>query len=471
MDFDEEIFLRALMERPSDAKRFSQSFDPAWLKTVELQPILSTIFAFVEKYTVPPNIQALRNELILQDKSAYDVRYKEIVDRLEQKEYDISEVIQCLDLAKSVAISWSLENLYNSPELVHQRKALNGKEVLHSLQQWIIQFAGANEQKEFRIGEAIDELIKNRGWNTPDVKIPCGISIIDEWTNGGLRPKNLGILMAPTGSGKTTCLTIMAYKMSLIENKKVLFITNELSMDETTEKFGALISGEHLDTVMTIPAVIRDRFSKLHKYEFHDNLYLAEVTSEISTDDIEAMIHRYDNLYGWKPDVVIIDYMERMKPTVTVRRDQSWNWYGYIAKDLARFSKRYNVLVWTAGQTNRGGFNNEVESSLAHAQGSVQHLQEAAAVISVRQRGDLKQHLKDPENEKVLEFTNLKVRHSKRADTSVYYPANLGRMHISKEQIDPKSFEDTEETGDLPKSTGRKRGQRKKKTEEEDGAL
>lgn len=455
-DFDELLFIKSLTERPADAKRFSQYFSPEWLKTVEYRVILYNIYEFTKKYSIPPSISTLRKLFIEEDKTAYETRYKDTLDKLDKTNLETSEVIHCLDQAKKVAIVWSLESLFNNPAFIQQREEHNGSEVMHDIQKWITQFDGSNEDVELRIGEAVDKLIKDRGWALPDTKIPCGIKFIDDWCGGGLRPKQLGLILGVTGAGKSVCLMIMAHKISLVEGKRVLFISNELSMGEIAERFGAMISGEDINTVIQEPSIIRARMETLTKWGFQDRLWLAEVNREISSDDIEGMISRYMNLYGWQPDVVVIDFMERMKPTTQGhKRDETWNWYGAIAQDLIRFAKRTNILVWTAGQTNRAGYNNKAEQSLSHAQGSIRHLQECSAVIALRQRGEF-DDIKKP-GIRMLEFSALKMRHNKRAESSLIVEANLSKMSISENYHNVSEWQARDDLDDEP------RGNRKAK--------
>ena len=452
-DFDELLFIRSLMDRPADAKRYSQYMKPEWLKTVEYRILLDKVYEFTKKHSIPPSVETLRKLFIEEDQSAYNTRYKDSIDSLAKVNLDQSEVLHCLDNAKKVGIVWSLEALFNDPSFIHKREYKEGGEIMHDLHEWITQFDGTNEDVEMRIDDAVEHLIKERGWMQKNTEIPTGIEFIDDWCGGGLRPKQLGLILAPTGHGKSTCLMIMAYKMSLLENQRVLFISNELAMSEITERFGAMISGEEINKVIHEPTVIRQGMTTLTKWGFHDRLWLAEVNREISSDDIEGMIARYINLYGWKPDVVVIDFMERMKPTVTGhKRDETWNWYGAIAQDLIRFAKRTNILVWTAGQTNRSGYNNKVEQGMAQAQGSIKHLQECSAVIAMRQRSDFDSEKKP--DIRMLEFLALKMRHSKRPETSLIVEANLGKMSISKNYHSLKEWQAEQGTEDseLPAS-------------------
>lgn len=448
MGFDEKLFIRALMDRPADAKKYCQTFDPSWLRTVELRPVIDKVFTFTKDFSTPPSMDTLRKLFIDEDSQSYDIRYKQTIDDLDKCKLDTDSVLYCMDQAKDMAIVWSLESLFNRTDFAAMREDNEGKEVIREVQKWLTQFDGANDDVELRIGDAIQKLIKERGWENYNTDIPTGIEFLDDWCGGGLRPRQLGLILAPTGGGKSMALMVMAYKMSLIMGKRVLFISNELSMNEVTERFGALIAGQDMNTVQREPSVIKAGMERLQKLGIQDRLYLAEVNRDISTNDIEAMMKRYIDLYGWSPEVVIVDYMERMKPTVTdVKRDKVWDWFGAIASDLVRFAKRTNTLVWTAGQTNRGGLSSENEQSMAQAQGSIKHMQECSAVIAMRQRGDLKT---DNDHVKILEFRALKMRHSKRDDTSLLVEVDLGKMLITRNYHSKDEWKDNKDTKDLP---------------------
>lgn len=430
MAFDEQLFIRALMDRPADAKKYCQTFDPMWLQTVELRPILHQLFEFTKKYTVPPSIDALREVFVDMDAKLYDIRYKPVIDKIAAKQLVTSDVLLCLDKAKAAAITLSLNSLTQTGEFTRLMDANDGHEVMREIRKWYAKFEGEHDSVELRIGEAVDRMIAERGWKNEKTEIPCGIEFIDDWCGGGLRPKQLGLVLAPTGHGKSVVLTVIAYKIALLCQKRVLYISNELAWEDCTARFGALIASTDIGSIVREPTVLREGNERMTNWGLNNNLWLWETTSEITADDIESRIKHYIDLYGWCPEVVVVDYMERMKPVQTgYARDATWNWYGAIAGDLVKLAKRNALLVWTAGQTNRSGMNNAVEQNMTQAQGSIRHLQECSAVIALRQRGDLKH---DAEDVKILEFQALKMRHSKRADDSILVEADMGKLLITK---------------------------------------
>ena len=429
--FDEGIFLRSLTERPESARQMSRTFEIDWLETAEYRPILQSVFDFIKEKSIPPSISTLRDIFKGKDKTRYENRFKEVFDQLEKLTPSQSDIIFHLDKAKEVAITRSLTNLVRSEHFQRLQEEHSGAEMIDEINKWKRLFEGQSRSVELDFKQAIDNLISERGWNLHEQQpIPVGIPFIDDWSGGGLRRKQLSILLAPSGHGKSQLLTIIAHNIAKQLDNKVLYISNELSMEEITERFLAKVTGTSLSKITVDPVAGYKGLARHWQAGLHNHLRLVEVLEEFDTDYIESLISKYINLYGWKPDVIVLDFMERMKPTVTgVRRDQSWNWLGYIAKDLVRLAKRGNYLIWTAGQINRGGYD-APEQSMSQAQGSIQHLQEAALVVAMRKISSTNIKMESEEAD-ILQFKPLKVRNAKASWDPIYVEARLGHLSIT----------------------------------------
>jgi hypothetical protein len=183
-------------------------------------------------------------------------------------------------------------------------------------------------------------------------------------------------------------------------------------------------------------------------------LRITAFNSDLSTDEIENMMNRWANMSGWKPQILILDYMERMKPNGDgYSRKAEWQWMGAIAKDLVRFSRQHNIITWTACQTNRSGFVKEAELSMEMAQGSKRHFDEAAVVLGIRKTWGT-------DREEAMEIVCLKNRHGKSDDKPICLKCNLETMYISEVKVDrllrrddPLPDEDTPEGGTVKKSS------------------
>ena len=88
---------------------------------------------------------------------------------------------------------------------------------------------------------------------------------------------------------------------------------------------------------------------------------------ECSVNHIYALIDTLKRSENWKPDVVILDYMDLM-----VSRNPSYNTDDYtrqkhVANEIRGLAKNETVLVYTATQTNRSGSGSDTMADLNSA--------------------------------------------------------------------------------------------------------
>ncbi len=440
MKFDEKAFIYALCSRPEDARRFATSFKPSWLNTSELVPILAEVFSFTRKHGEQPSINTLHKVFKDKDEEAYNLRYKAVLDSITETIPDRSTQLYTLGKAKDTGVVRDFQELSADQNFLKKQAELEGGDMLKALYRFLTKHGDLNEDRTMDVREAIDNLIDSHGFTPELVRIPCGIHVIDKWTGGGLRTKQLGIIMAPTGDGKSSMLVNMAHKMSAVEERRVWLVTNELSLEEQTERVLSKITGVKVQDIIDDPGVAyTPELERKWREGLHEKLRITEVNREVSVDDLESEMMKWVNLLGWKPDVLVLDFIERMRPCDTgYSRDRVWDWLGAISRDLSRFAKRHNILVWTAAQTNRSGFGRDPKKrdplSLEMAQGSVKHLQEAACIIGMRQ-----QELSDEEI--VMELVDLKQRFAKRSKRSVFLEVDLSRMSITNNEVEADTCE------------------------------
>lgn len=440
MKFNEAVFIYALTSRPEDAKRFATTFKPAWLNTAEYVPILAELFAFTRKHGEQPSISTLHTVFKDKDEEAYNLRYRAALDTLTDDIPDRSEQIYVLGKARDTGVVRDFQELSADQGFLKKQIDLEGGSILETLHKFFNKHGDLSEDRTMDVKAAIDHLIDSHGFSSELVRIPCGIHVIDRWTGGGLRTKQLGIIMAPTGDGKSSVLINMAHKMAAIALRRVWLVTNELSLEEQTERMLSKITGVDMTEIIDDPGIAYTKeLDRKWKEGLHDRLRLTEINREVSVDDLESEMMKWVNILGWKPDVLVLDFIERMRPCDTgYSRDRVWDWLGAISRDLSRFAKRHNILVWTAAQTNRSGFGRDPKKqdplSLEMAQGSVKHLQEAAAIIGMRQ-----QEL--PGEKIVMELADLKQRFSKRTKRNVFLEVDLSKMQITNNEVEMRDAE------------------------------
>lgn len=467
--FDEGVFIWSLSARPEDARDMMSIFRPQWLHDPAHQAILAGLYRFVRNYKMVPDLDTLGKALRAEDETIYSHRLEPALDLIKQTNPPIAEQVFVVEQAKRAAITRSFQEMISQSDFQTKILSNDGRSVMRDVTRWMRQFEDSNVEVTARIDELTEMLIRENHKNAHAFKMPTNIGPIDDWTNEGLRSKQLGIIIAPTGHGKSVILMSMAFNMAIQDEVNIWFITNELSAEEQTERFLSRITGEPVSEIQDDPHIAHHHLKKKWDINANNRLLLTSVNKEMSMNEVESMMARHNNLYGWKPNVICLDYMERMKPNETgYDRNREWNWLGAIAGDMVRFAKRHNIILWTAAQTNRAGMS-DAEMRMDMAQGSIKHLQEAAAVI-----GSRKVYVEGEEGsgeESIgMEFFPLKMRHGKTTRSKIL-KVNLATMRITQEEgkrIDRTGDEeeDEEELGSgkhLPTSMkGRLSGKGKK---------
>jgi len=188
---------------------------------------------------------------------------------------------------------------------------------------------------------------------------------------GGLGNKELAMVVAPPGVGKSLYLVNQGVQ-ALMNNKKVLYISLEMSEDRIAARF---------DSVMTLipQKKLKDSLSMLQKRLalFGDKfpggqLMIKEFPTGLANiNDIRSLLVQLQNYEDFKPDVVLIDYLELLRPT----RDGLAEYQAQqrISEELRGIAVECDVLVWTATQTNRQGRSVKLitDAELADAYGKI----------------------------------------------------------------------------------------------------
>lgn len=191
--------------------------------------------------------------------------------------------------------------------------------------------------------------------NEGDYIKTCLPSLDRGLTGGGLGRKELAMVVAPPGVGKSLYLANQAVKC-LIENLKVVYISLEMSEDRVAQRLdsistlipqGMLSEASERAKLKQRHKILRERFPKA-------NLRIKEFpTGMANINTIRSYLNQLKSYEGFEPDVLIIDYMELLRP---VREGMSeYEAQQRIAEELRGLSVEQDILVWTATQTNRQG--------------------------------------------------------------------------------------------------------------------
>jgi replicative DNA helicase len=182
--------------------------------------------------------------------------------------------------------------------------------------------------------------------------ISTGFERVDEICKGGLGKSELGVVIAPTGAGKSMVLVHLG-SQALKQGKTVVHYTLELQDTVVGNRYDSCISEVPLGDLF------QNKKQVLYKIkDIPGQLIIKEYpTKSASTETIKNHIERLRKK-GIEPDMIIVDYADLLRPTRSSKEKRYDLESTY--EELRAIAQIYKCPVWTASQTNRSGLNAEV---------------------------------------------------------------------------------------------------------------
>ena len=182
--------------------------------------------------------------------------------------------------------------------------------------------------------------------------ITMGWDEIDAICDGGLGVNELGVVIAPTGAGKSMVLVHLGAQ-ALKEGKTVVHYTLELKDTVVASRYDSCIVGYALNDLSNFKDEILEKIK-----EIPGQLIVKEYpTKSASTNTIRTHISKLKKR-GIVPDMIIVDYGDLLRPT-SIKKEKR-NELESIYEELRTLAGEFKCPVWTASQPNRSGLNAEV---------------------------------------------------------------------------------------------------------------
>lgn len=257
---------------------------------------------------------------------------------------------------------------------------IKDKEIINKIEDTFKKIAdiGVDEENSCEVFDNIDKVLSKEFRRT----IPTGIEFIDAVTGGGLGRGEIGLILAPSGVGKTTILTKIA-NTAYEDGRRVLQIIFEDTKEQIQRKHYSIWSGvpqsEIDDDLENIREFIHKKSAEMMKTS--GKLKLIKFGQEHTTfNDIRAWIKTHEKKHGYKFDIIVLDYLDCLEPnTRQVDRNEAEL---QIIKSFEAMASELDVPCWSAIQSNRSGFGSEFIE--AHQSGgSIKRIQKSHFFMSV----------------------------------------------------------------------------------------
>lgn len=208
--------------------------------------------------------------------------------------------------------------------------------------------------------------------------IPMGIPSIDKLLKGGLAKGEIGVILAPTGVGKSTLLTKMAnHAYNLGYNVLQIFFEDNLKIIQ--RKHFTLWTGISPDELSNKKEEVLKKVIDI-KEKMPNELILKKLPSDTLTlsqikNQVRKMVAE-----GTKVDMVVLDYIDCIVPDKNL--GDEWKSEGSVMRGFEAMCHELNLVGWTATQGNRSSISSEVVTT-DQMGGSIKKAQVGHVIISV----------------------------------------------------------------------------------------
>lgn len=450
--FQEEAIISLAIDYPDFFLAVADFIKPEMFSRLDARLVMAEILNLHEKYNTIPTRGILRDHI--ESFLTEDDPHEEIMSLVDRKS-NYREI----PIVKELLLTWAKRKAFGmlyKPEAIEAFK--NGNyEHLEQLFNQANRIVDVGDNSGFWFFENLEILFQPSAIEHRTT----GFQRLDKMlNNGGPSPKEVVCWMAPTNVGKSVLLcnnaitSLKGIGPGGQPGQDVLLVTFELDAIKTAMRCLASAVNLPIDQLTDHQDIVR-RTVKSMDTTYNKKFYIYELPpDECSVNHIYSLLTNLKRTKGWKPDVVVIDYMDLMVSRHKRYNDNEYTRQKHVATEIRGLAKNENILIFTATQTNRGGMDGSL-IDLNKAAESFGKQFSLDYIISLNQAMD--ERRADPPQ---LRFFIAKNRNGPKHET-ITCEINYKTMVVSECKVQP-AFVSQEDRDDDDENDGRRsrRGRR-----------
>ena len=356
-------------------KSFSQSiidviqakyFDNQYFKL-----IMQLIKEYYEKYQSTPTFDGLEQLTTLEISSEMARKY--IFDILKEvKDASFKDHLFIKEKSIKFCKQQELKKAIRKVENIMEKGEFESYDKCEEYIREAIQI-GDGDTGNFEVFHNLEEVLKD-DFRHP---VPTGLDGIDNLLNGGLAKGEIGVILAPTGVGKTTMLTRFA-NTAFNMGYNVLQIFFEDNPKIIQRKHFTCWTGISPDELSSNKEEVLSKADEMKKNG--GKMILKKLPSDENTmTQIKNQIRKITS-EGNNIDVVVLDYIDCVIPDRSF--NDEWKGEGSVMRKFEAMCHELDLVGWTATQGNRSSISSEVVTT-DQMGGSIKKAQVGHVIISV----------------------------------------------------------------------------------------
>jgi len=357
-------------------KDFSQSIidviENGYFENKYFKIIIQMIKEYYKKYNHTPSFDTL--EQVTKSELQQQIAAKVVLDTIKK----IQEApIDGVDFVQEKALKFCKQQELQKV-MTRAQKIIDGGEFENydTLEEMVREalLVGSKDTSMLDVFSNLDQVLED-DYRHP---IPMGIPGIDRLLKGGLAKGEIGVILAPTGVGKSTVLTkISNHAFNLGFNVLQIFFEDNPKVIQ--RKHFTLWTKIHPDDLSDNKEKVMNSVNEI-KNTMNNELILKKLPSDTKTmlqikNEIRKVIAD-----GTKIDMVVLDYIDCIVPDKNL--GDEWKSEGSVMRGFEAMCHELNIVGWTATQGNRASISSDVVTT-DQMGGSIKKAQVGHVIISV----------------------------------------------------------------------------------------
>ena len=334
--------------------------------------LLQMIKEYYVKYESTPNFETL--EQIIKSEVSQELVAKIVLDTLKQvKEAPFEGTQFVQEKALKFCKQQELQKAMDKAQKIITQGDFESYDKVEGLVREALQ-VGEIEKGQTDIFSDL-ETVLDEDYRHP---IPMGIPGIDKLLKGGLAKGEIGVILAPTGVGKTTILTKIA-NTAFNLGYNVLQVFFEDNPKIVQRKHFTIWTGIPPDELAKHKEDVMSKVTEIQE-TMQNKLVLKKLASDTMTmnqlkNQVRKMIAD-----GNKLDMIMLDYIDCVLPESSSKDE--WKAEGSVMRGFEAMCHELNLVGWTATQGNRSSISSEVVTT-DQMGGSIKKAQVGHVIITV----------------------------------------------------------------------------------------
>jgi len=377
----QQSLIKAIVEDKKYAESIIDVLETKFFENASFKFIIENIKELYKTYNRIPDYNTLAQKIMVEGGNKETSKVH--LDTLESIKDNEDQIAYVKDTALNFCKQQNLKRELKSVQNIIESGEFEAYNKIEQIIQKALQIGITNDEAHdvfFDIDGALEKDFRH--------PLPTGIVGVDNLLKGGLGIGELGIVLAPTGTGKTTLLTKFAntaYNLGY----NVVQIFFEDNPGNIKRKHYTIWSDIAPDEQPEFKDLVKEKVEDAQSRSTGTLKLLKLASDNVTVSEIKNKIRKM-NSDGIKVDLLVLDYVDCISSDKSTNGEE-WKGEGSVMRSLESMTGEFGMAIWTATQGNRESISSEVVTG-DQMGGSIKKAQIAHVILSIGKTLEQKEH-------------------------------------------------------------------------------